>query len=113
MRAESFARCRPLTEAGSGLKPLSSDALPLVDAANSGNIPQTVRRFSGMKQAAGALRVAAMRLILPVMFTREAIGNGRTVGGDTPVEFEVIRSRNPQRRGLSGTYLAQQLMEGA
>jgi hypothetical protein len=41
-----------------------------------------------MTQAAGALRMAAMRVILPVMFTREAIGNGRTVGGDTSVEFQ-------------------------
>jgi hypothetical protein len=112
MRAESFARCRPLTEAGSGLKPLSSDALPLVDAANSGNIPQTERRFSGMTQAAGALRLAARRLILPVMFIREAIENGRTVGGDTPVEFKGHHSSNSEGGGSGGTGLALPVAEG-
>jgi hypothetical protein len=66
-----------------------------------------------MKQAAEALRVAATRVILPVMFTREAIENGRTVGGDTPVEFEIVRSRNPQDPEPTGTYLAQQPAEDA
>jgi hypothetical protein len=95
------------------LKPLSSDALLLVDAANSGNIPQIERKFSGMKQAAEALRVAAPRLILSDMFTREAIENGRTVGGDTPVEFEIVRSRNAQDPEPTGTYLARQPVEDA
>jgi hypothetical protein len=47
------------------------------------------------------------------MVAREAIQIGRTVGGDTPVEFEIVRSRNPQDPEPTGNYLAQQPVEDA
>jgi hypothetical protein len=112
MRAELFARCRPLTEAGSGLTQLSSDAWPLVDAPTAGIFRRLSGDFSGMKQAAEALRVAATRLILSVMSHEKRL---RTVERSVAIHqwnSRVIRSSNSEGRGSGGTGLALPVAEG-
>jgi hypothetical protein len=89
-----------------------SDASPPVHAPTVEYAAHRPEIF-GHDRSGGAPASGTNRFILAVMFAREAIQIGRTVGGDTPVEFEIVRSRNPQDPEPTGTYLAQQPVEDA